>query len=95
MSSGSCLYELRRLSFQELWKLIKKLRQLVLGAKAAAFGAQATVLIGAQATALKAKTAGLGSRKGSSGFRLYRASVLYTTALRADVFDPIRIGSAL
>jgi hypothetical protein len=32
---------------------------------------------------LKAKTAGLGSNKRSSGFRLSRANVLYTAALKA------------
>jgi hypothetical protein len=37
MSRGSCLYELRRLSFKELRKLSKKLRQLFLGVKAAGF----------------------------------------------------------
>jgi hypothetical protein len=58
MSSGSCLYELRRLSFKELRKLVKKLRLLFLGAKAALqqpFGAQATVLIGSQATVLESQ----------------------------------------
>jgi len=43
MSTGSCLYELRRLSFKELRKLFKKLRQLFLRAKAALLRSEAVI----------------------------------------------------